>query len=113
MSGGDIEGIKTKLFALNMRLEEVHSEVAAAQARVSRLEQQMEDAKLAALLGEEAGNPSEIGPELESSRSQLADQQQLLRRIRSSQWETRLRYLLARRKEIQAEQAGSAEPAGE
>ena len=113
MAAGDIERIKTKLYALNMRLEEVNSEVVAAQARVSRLEQQLEDAKLAALLGEEAGNPSEIGPELETRRSELADQQQLLRRIRSSQWETRLRYLLARRKEIQAEQAGSTETAGE
>jgi chromosome segregation ATPase len=113
MAAGDIERIKTKLYALNMRLEEVNSEVVAAQARVSRLEQQLEDAKLAHLLGEEAGNPSEIGPQLETSRSELADHQQLLRRIRSSQWETRLRYLLARRKEIQAEQAEQAEPAGE
>lgn len=107
MSLGDIERIKTKLFALNMRAAEVNSDVVTAQVRLTRLEQQLEDAKLAALLGEEAGNPSEIGPQVESLRSELANHQQLLRRIHSSQWETRLRYLLARRKEIQAEQQGT------
>jgi hypothetical protein len=105
MSSGDIEGIRTKLFALNMRCDEVNSAVAEAQARVSRLEQKLEDAKLAALLGEEGENPSEIAPQLESSRLELNDHQQLLRSIRSSQWETRVRYLLARRHEIQAQKA--------
>jgi hypothetical protein len=109
MSIGDIEGIKTKLFALNMRVAEVRNEVAAAQARVTRLEKQLEDARLAALLGENAGDPAEIGPQLESCRSELADHQQLLRTIRSLQWETRLRYLLARRQAMQAERKESAE----
>lgn len=109
MSLGDIERIKNKLFALNMRVAEVRNEVAAAQAQVTRLEQQLEDARLAALLGEDAGNPSEIGPELEDCRSRLADSQKLLRTIRSLQWETRLRYLLARRQMMLAEQSGSAE----
>ena len=59
MSIGDIEGIKTKLFALNMRVAEVRNEVAAAQAKATRLEKQLEDARLAALLGESAGDPAE------------------------------------------------------
>jgi hypothetical protein len=61
-----MDRIKSKLFALNMRLAEVNSEVAAAKARVFHLEKQLEDARLAALLGEEAGSPAEIGPQLEA-----------------------------------------------
>jgi predicted nucleic acid-binding Zn-ribbon protein len=109
MSTSDIEGIKTKLFALNMRVAEVRNEVAAAQARVTRLEKQLEDARLAALLGEHAGDPAEISPQLETCKTELADHQQLLRTIRSLQWETRLRYLLARRQAMQAERKESAE----
>jgi hypothetical protein len=109
MSPGDIERIKTKLYALNMRVAEVRNEVATAQAKVARLEQMLEDARLAALLGEDAGNPSEITPELETCRTELAGHQQLLRTIRSLQWETRLRYLLARRQQMLAEQSESAE----
>jgi hypothetical protein len=108
MALGDIERIKTKLFALNMRAAEVNHDVAAAQARVVRLEQQLEDAKLASILGEEAGDPSEIRPRLETLRTELAQSEQLLRSIRSSQWETRLRYLIARQQEIQAAKMAAA-----
>ena len=109
MSTSDIEGIKTKLFALNMRVAEVRNEVAATQVRVTRLEKQLEDARLAALLGENAGDPEEITPQLETLRGELAEHQQLLRTIRSLQWETRLRYLLARRQAMLAERKESAE----
>jgi hypothetical protein len=104
MAGSDMDRIKSKLFALNLRLAEVNSEVAAAQARVVRLEKQLEDARLAALLGEEAGSPSEIGPELELHRGKLADGQRLMERIQHSQWETRIRYMIARRLQLHAAQ---------
>jgi hypothetical protein len=104
MAASDMDRIKSKLFALNLRLAEVNSEVAAARARVVHLEKQLEDARLAALLGEEAGSPSEIGPELEAHRGKLKDSQRLLERIQHSQWETRIRYMIARRLQIQAAQ---------
>jgi hypothetical protein len=114
MAGSDMDRIKSKLFALNLRLAEVNSEVAAAHTRVVRLEKQLEDARLAALLGEEAGSPSEIGPELEIHRSKLADGQRLQERIQHSQWETRIRYMIARRLQMQAAQeAGKRRENGE
>jgi hypothetical protein len=100
MGAPDLERIKSKLFALNLRYDEVDRELSATRARASRLEMQLEDARLASLLGDEAGDPAEIGPALEHVRVELDTQQQLLQRIQSSRWETRLRYILARRDEI-------------
>jgi len=47
MAGSEMDRIKSKLFALNIRLAEVNSEVADVQARVFLLEKQLEDARLA------------------------------------------------------------------
>src|SRR5687767_1469083 len=94
MSSGDIERMETKLFALNLRIAEVRATVASAQARVTHLEEELQNCRLASLLGEEAGDPSEIRPKLETARTELTEHEQLLRRIRTSQWETRLKYLL-------------------
>ena len=101
MGSGDLERIKSKLFALNLRYAEVDRELSATRARASQLEAQLENARLASLMGDDAGNPAEIGPALEHIRGELNTQQQLLQRIQSSRWETRLRYILARREEIQ------------
>jgi len=79
----------------------VDREVSATRARVSGLEAQLENARLASLFGDDAGNPAEIGPALEHVRSELATQQRLLERIQNSRWETRLRYILARKEEIE------------
>jgi chromosome segregation ATPase len=100
MGSPDLERIKSKLFALNLRYDEVDQELSATRARASRLEKELEDARLASLMGDEAGDPAEIGPALERVRGMLDNQQQLLERIQSSRWETRLRYILARREEI-------------
>jgi hypothetical protein len=100
MAANDIDRIKTKLFALNLRLAEVSSEVAATKARVFHLEKQLEDARLAALLGEAAGSAEEIAPELERHRGKLEDGERLQERIQHSQWETRVRYMIARRLQV-------------
>jgi len=101
MGSPDLERIKSKLFALNLRYNEVDRELSVTRARASRLEKQLEDARLASLMGDQAGDPAEIGPALEHVRGELDTQQQLLQRIQNSRWETRLRYILARREEIQ------------
>jgi hypothetical protein len=101
MGSADLERIKSKLFALNLRYAEVDHELSATRARASQLEAQLEDARLASLMGDDAGNPAEIGPALEHVRGELDTKQQLLQRIQTSRWETRLRYILARREEIQ------------
>ena len=101
MGSGDLVRIKSKLFALNLRYAEVDQQLSRTRARASQLEARLEDARLASLLGDDAGDPAEIGPALELLRGEMDSQQQLLERIQSSRWETRLRYLLARREEIQ------------
>ena len=101
MGSTDLERIKSKLFALNLRYAEVDQQVSAIRVRMSQLEAQLEDARLASMMGDDAGNPAEIRPALEHIRSELDNQQQLLQRIQNSRWETRLRYMLARRAEIQ------------
>jgi predicted ATPase len=119
MGSPDLERIKSKLFALNLRYDEVDRELSAKRARASRLQAQLEDARLASLLGDHAGDPAELGPELESLRGELDSQQQLLERIQHSRWETRLRYILARRDEIKEHvdrrraQAAEGSPGGE
>jgi hypothetical protein len=101
MGSGDLVRIKSKLFALNLRYDEVDRELSATRAREKGLAAQLENARLASLLGDDAGNPAEIGPALEHVRGELATQQRLLERIQSSRWETRLRYILARKEEIE------------
>jgi hypothetical protein len=101
MGSSDLLRLKNKLFALNLRYAEVDQQVSAIRVRMSQLEAQLEDARLASMMGDEAGNPAEIRPALEHIRGELDNQQQLLQRIQNSRWETRLRYMLARRAEIQ------------
>jgi hypothetical protein len=120
MGSGDLERLRSKLYALNLRYNEVDQELSAKRVRAHQLEAQLEDARLASLLGDNAGNPAEIRPALELLRGELDTQQQLLERIQSSRWETRLRYLIARREEIErhvnrrrAEEAGRREGDGE
>jgi hypothetical protein len=101
MGSGDLNRIKSKLFALNLRYAEVDQELSATRARFSQLEAQLENARLASLIGDDAGNPAEIRPALEHVRGQLDNQQRLLQQIQNSRWETRLRYMIARREEIE------------
>ena len=70
MGSPDLERIKSKLFALNLRYDEVDRELSAKRVRARRLEAQLEDARLASLMGDEAGNPAEIGPALEHLRGE-------------------------------------------
>lgn len=100
MGSPDLERLRSKLFALNLRYAEVDHELCATRVRASRLEAQLEDARLASLLGDDSGQLAEIGPALEQIRGVLDTQERLLQRIQDSRWETRLRYLLLRREEV-------------
>ena len=120
MGSGDLNRIQSKLFALNLRYAEVDQELSMTRARFTQLEAQLENARLASLIGDDAGNPAEIGPALEHVRGQLDNQQRLLQQIQNSRWETRLRYMIARREEIEhhvnqrrAEEQRSREVGGE
>ena len=109
MGSGDLERIKSKLFALNLRYAEVDQELCDTRVHATRLEAQLEAARFASLMGDDASNLAELRPALEHVRGQLDRQEQLLQRIQSSRWETRLRYILARREEIQAHAARQRE----
>lgn len=99
----DSDRLKAKLFAINMRVQELEQECSQAQTRVSHLEAQLEDARLAQLVGGEAGDPGEIGPELERSRGRLEGRQELLDTVKKSQWKARVAYTFQQAKERQAE----------
>ena len=78
MGSPDLERIKSKLFALNLRYDEVDRELSVKRVRASRLQAQLEDARLASLMGDDAGDLAELGPQLEHLRGELDTQQQLL-----------------------------------
>jgi hypothetical protein len=91
--------IKSKLYALNLRLAELKSELHRTRIRILQLEAQREDAQLAALFGEDLEGRGQLEPQLEAARRDLDTQQELIRRVRTSQGETQLRYSVARRQE--------------
>lgn len=81
----DSDRMKARLYALHMRLGELDSERHRTQVHVKQLESALEDARLAKMIGEEAGNPEEIGPELERTRGSLEEQKEVVTRIRRLQ----------------------------
>jgi hypothetical protein len=91
--------IKSKLIALNLRLVELRSEMERTKIRIVQLEAHRDDTRLAALFGEAIEGPRQLEPQLEAARVQLANQQELIRRVRSSHAETQVRYSVARRQE--------------
>ena len=99
MESKDKVRLSAKLHAINFRVAELDYEMQRTQVHVSHLEAQLEDAKLAQLMGEEAGDPAEIGPELERSRGSLESQRELLDQVKKSQWKTRVHLTAIQAKE--------------
>jgi hypothetical protein len=91
--------LHARLFAINLRLAELDHELQRTQVRVNSLESQLEDARLAQLMGQEAGDPSELAPELERSRGALESQQEMVAMVRHNQWKARVAYTVARARE--------------
>jgi hypothetical protein len=91
MEANDQARLSAKLYAIDFRVAELDYEMQRTKVRVLQLEARLEDARLAQLMGgEEAGDPAEIGPELERSRGSLESQQELLDQVKKSQWKTRV-----------------------
>lgn len=90
--------IKNKLLALDLRLAELKMELQRTEIRVLQLEAEQEDTRMASLFGERPAGAA-IGPQLDETRKQLAAQQALVKRVRDSQKETQVLYLLTRRRE--------------
>jgi predicted nucleic acid-binding Zn-ribbon protein len=103
-----------RLLALNFRLAELNQEMEQTQLRVRKLEAQLEDARLASMMGEDAGNPAELRPELERSRDQLASQQEFIQQVKHHQWTARVAYSVARINErLESRRAESAGQVGD
>jgi len=77
--------LRTRLFAIDLRLAELDDELRRTQLQVHQLQSRLEDAKMARLMGEEAGDPAELGPELERSRARLEGQAQFIAEVKKRQ----------------------------
>jgi multidrug resistance efflux pump len=108
MAWSDTERLRTKLYALNMRLAELNHEMERTQLQVHQLEATLEDAQLASLFGEDAGGPDRLQPQLTASRTQLEDQKALIERVKRSQWKTRVEFVLHRQAEERRRKAEEA-----
>jgi hypothetical protein len=96
----DQDRLSAKLYAIDFRVAELDYEMQRTKVHVLQLEAQLEDARLAQMVGgDDAGDPAEIGPELERSRGSLESQQELLDQVKKSQWKTRVHLTALKAKE--------------
>jgi hypothetical protein len=95
----DSDRLGTRLFAINLRLAELSQEMERTQMRVHHLESELENARLARLMGDDSADPAGIGSELERSRGSLESQRELVATVKKSQWTARVAYMLARMKQ--------------
>jgi len=91
-----------RLFALDLRLEELNQEVRRAEVRVHQLEAALDDARLSGLFGAAVGDARELEPELERSRGSLEARRELLEQVRASRRQARVDYALSRLRERRA-----------
>lgn len=100
--------LKARLFAIDMRVQELEYLCRQDLMRVSDLEGRLDDARLAQAVGGEAGDSGTIGPELERTRGSLASHQEMLVSVKKSQWKARVAYTMEQARErIAAKQAES------
>lgn len=109
MEAKNQDQLSAKLYAIDFRVAELDYELQRTKVRVLQLEAQQEDARLAQLMGDEtAGDPAEIGLELERSRGSLENQQEVLIQVKQSQWKTRV-HLTALKAKARLEQSAHPE----
>ncbi len=103
--------------AIRCRLAELDHELRRTQIRVNHLEAQLEDARLAQLLGDgEGGNPAEIAPELEASRGSLERQREFIAGVKKQHMKAAAQCAMARVQEAHADREarrGEADEAGD
>ncbi len=109
----DTHRLGARMLAINIRLAELDHELQRTQVRVHHLEAQLEDARLARMVGEDAGNPEEIVPELEQSRDKLENQRSFISGVRANLRQARADYMMARVAERREERRLEAERAAE
>jgi hypothetical protein len=109
----EIEQLKTRLFALGMRLGEVEHELGAIQTQLIRLERASSDARLAHALGDASGEAiAELRPQIAAAQKRLEEHEGLHRRLKRSQWEARTQHavLVMQERRRQREQRTQSPP---
>jgi hypothetical protein len=95
----DSDRLRTRLLAIDIRLFELSEELHRTQIRVHQLESEVENARLAGLLGDDADHLAELAPELERSRNRLETQRELVETVKKNQWQARVALTMTRVKE--------------
>lgn len=108
----DTDRLRTRLFAIEMRLQELDAEMRRTQLHVHQLESELGDAQLAGLVGGESRTAAEINPELESSRGKLEQQQELVAQVTHNRWKARVAYTVSQMKERMQQKAAEANREG-
>ena len=84
-----------RLLALNIKHEELNRKVEESQIRLLRLEANLNDNRLAHLLGE-GDSPQSLRPEVERARTELDSHKELLAEVVKSRQEAQVAYSTAR-----------------
>jgi hypothetical protein len=77
-------------------MAELDHELRQTQLQVARLESDLENARLARILGDDAGDPETIAPELDRFRGSLERQQALIDQVKASRRDARAAYMIQR-----------------
>src|SRR3954468_8384951 len=105
----DSDRLRTRLFAIDLRLAELTHEMERTVMRVHHLESALEDHRLARLMGEAGEDAAALGTELERSRGSLESQREFIAQVKKSQWKARVEYTLVRAKERRDERERAAQ----
>lgn len=90
--------------AIRCRLAELDVELHRTQLRVNHLEAQMEDARLAHIIGDEEGeSPANIAPALEASRGSLEQQREFIAGVKKQHMKAAAQAAMARVQEAHAD----------
>ncbi|MCA1595101.1 MAG: hypothetical protein LC772_01545 [Chloroflexi bacterium] len=85
--------LRTRLDALTWRLKEASDDLERLRREASQAERELQDARLAALLGEEgAGEVDAISAQSDVTRVRMASEESLVARLQQRQVETSDRY---------------------
>jgi len=107
--------LQTRVLAIDLRLAELEAEMQRTQIRAHHLEAELEDARMAYMMGEEAPDRAQLGSELEQSQNVLESQREMIALVKDNRSKARAALMIARVKEkrdarSRAESAGPGAP---
>lgn len=103
MVASDVELLRLKLLALDLRLHEMAQEAQQTHLDVTRMETELDDRRIASLIGPgpaDAGPSISLAPCLEEKRRTLDRRLTIIARAKQSRWKTRVQLVVHRFREI-------------